>query len=1485
MSFPLSLRGRALSGIAALAVTAGVTAVAVQAVTRTPVVCPPGYVRVADAEREIAPDRLDPALQGPRADFRDVLRNGCIPRSGPESFTDLALRDVQQSSVRTAPFDRVAPGALRAAAEQRRAMMQEPAPVPGNDGQARPYGRGPLIFDDPRFGEGNGTGIIDSTGRIDEFEYDAATNRLFAAIGTGGVWLSEDVGDTWRPITDNMPTTVASSVAYSSAGGPDGTVVVLSGEHTYGGSSYVGIGAYWSDDLGATWNRADGVPDGVLGFAIEVDPANPERVYAATGQGLYRSTDAGRTYVDVVLPTGRCAGDYNTDTCLYANFVTDVVVQEPGGSTEVAGGTVVAAVGWRAGTKENPDGTIQSEGNGVYRSDDGSPGTFARLDGLDAVAGGQERLGRMEFGPATGPEQDHGYLYAILEDAVLFNGGPAIDPLPGGGATGTNPTVLSGVYVSPDFGESWTELADDQELSDTCPVNRSVYCIPGLIEPGAQSWYNMWITPDPTKQVGGVPSRVLFGLEEVWQSRANQIPQNTPLTSFEVIGAYYGGADCLLAATNCGVNREAGVTTTHPDQHHGIMIPGVGEDGEPDGTVRLLVGHDGGLSRQNATQSDDFDQRSWELDQENGLETLLPYSSVWANDGVAYAGLQDNGNMRVDPAEDFAQYETIGADGTFSAVDPANSDYAWESTQNAGYNVTIDGGKTWRPAPMPDDNIRFVNPYVMDPLDSNHLVSGGKVVYETLSGPDTANGEEGTDWIAVFDLGTAPAPDGPPTIDQPEAPNNGLTAVDTRGDVSYVGFCGVCDILNSPFPFRNGIATNVGTDVLPEKGTDKGWHFATAEGLPNRFITSIAIDPLDATQETIYVTLGGYSRRWVPPGSNFDENPELGEGHVYKSTDAGETFTDISGNLPDVPALWVEPRGEQLLLGTDLGAYISSDTEGGDWAVFAPGQLPATPVTSIQLKPDDPNKVLLGLYGRGLWIYEFPEATGVGPEIRRLSGSGRIQTAIAISQDAFESATTVVLARDDEYADALAGAPLAFRENAPMLLTLTEGLNDDVAAEIQRLGATRAVLLGGEGALSPQVEDDLRAAGVTDIERYSGQNRFSTAGAIAGELGGTTVYITKGNDPDRTRGWPDAMSIAPVAAKQQQAILLVETDRIPAETTAALDSLGANKGRIVGGPGAVSTTVETELAQRLELAARVAGPDRFATSVAAAEVGESAGLSAANTWLARGGDFPDALSAGPSVAAAGGVLVLVSERDLEDSPASRTFLEERGCGIEIVRLLGGTVAISQNVADQVTAIFEGCGAGVPDAPDPSPVPGEPIAGPVGPQPEGEVLAGPFGFEADAEEWTVARSGNPTTSWSRGEGGASESTTSFQVAPYNELAGTTLTSPELTSPGGRVFVSWQTRYDVEGGGFDEYVLEFSVDGEEWAPLATFGGQNFGYPEWTGARVTFMTEPGPFFVRYRFYSDEICSSTATTVPGLCARPDGYEGAFVDEIVVER
>ncbi|MEQ1439761.1 hypothetical protein AAG565_10375 [Fontimonas sp. SYSU GA230001] len=903
-------------------------------------------------------DRSAPAPascpQGQRPLRQAGGEQACAGLRNPESPAELlAAKDNRNRRAGAVPD-----GAVRQAVERREAMKSLQAKVAGAAGGWQPYGVGNL--DD-------GYGVMQSA-RVDNFAFDPVAKRLFAAVGSGGIWMSEAVdgdirtlADHWVSVGDRLPSQVNGGVAWTPAGG--GTLIAAGGEAVMGSSGYLGLGAYWSNDLGASWHHAPGVPDGALVFRAATDPGNPNVIYVASSKGLFRSSDAGRSYVNVALPTSaECAGVETLGPCQFTNYVTDVVVRHPGGSTGLtcaaAGCPVLAAVGFRVGNGlAFQDGRPMAPANGLYRSETGEPGSFVRLDvsapDTNSPLGFavQNRIGRIELGQATGENQDHDYVYAIVQDAELFNGGgpfadmldPILDfsPLP-------FPTVFNGLYASADFGRSWVRMADTTEVI-TPDTGSEIALIGGALGSGAgaQAWYNEWIAVDPTRALAGVPTRLGFGLEEVWQNRLTDVPldglsQSGP-SDFSVIGAYWG----LAADPESGFPYPS---TTHPDQHAGLYVP------TGDGGVCLFVGNDGGIFKQCAEAGAEMSQAGWGFGANGGIYALLPYGIGVARDGTVWFGLQDNGSGHIEP-DTRRIYENFGGDGFYAEVDPDNSDIAYTETQNGGLVRTTDRGASSKSIAPSYTKVMFDNWFRMDPLDAQHMVTGAQEIYETAH----AQTVTGSTWVEVFNLGTNPDTGAIRTT----------TTMEVLGEAVYVGGCGDCGVSGNDQGFRNVLATNVGGAEAPQRETAKGWHFATAQGLPNRYITSIAIDPADP--RTIYVTLAGYLSNLRPPGSYLDPNADIGAGNVFKSTDAGEHFVNVSGNLPNVQANSVILRGDQLLLGTDIGAFISADRDGSSWAPLGDG-LPSVPVNMLRLQPGQPDRLFAATFGRGVWTYDLKSA-------------------------------------------------------------------------------------------------------------------------------------------------------------------------------------------------------------------------------------------------------------------------------------------------------------------------------------------------------------------------------------------------------------------------------------------------------------------------------------------------------------------------------
>jgi hypothetical protein len=630
----------------------------------------------------------------------------------------------------------------------------------------------------------------------------------------------------------------------------------------------------------------------------------------------------------------------------------------------------------------------------------------------------------VEVGRVTGGELDHEHLYPPVQDDVLDRDGtPGIDIDTGpNDATEKVPTEFNGIYVSSDFGQTWRLMEDGQGLQN--PATGSslavVFQATGAYGPGVQSWYDQFVAIDPTRQAGGIPTQVLFGLEEVWRNEQTSTPQTGP-SSFRVVGRYFSGRTCLgVEQSPCPVNREdatSETTTTHPDQHAAMWIP------QKDGSSVLLVGNDGGVFAQRVTAGGDVVNSAWgdgaQGSREAYLQTLLPYDAAMAKDGTVWMGLQDNGTAKIADVKDKdgnvtetqRQIATLGGDGFFVGVDPDNANVAYAEYVYGAMSATSDGGKTWAAMSPPITDGQFSNPFAVDAKDPDHILTAGRQVVVTGSGAGTS----ADDWIKVFDLGTVKQrgkADAEPTA---EDPANAMTALALEDANAYIGFCGVCDVLNSTLPFKNGLATNVGGSEPGERYSGKGWHFAAAAGLPNRYITAIAIDPKNP--RTVWVTLGGYSRPWTHPGIDGPAADAAG-GHLYVSTDAGEHFKNFSRGLPNAIANWVTLRRGQPVVATDVGVFryvppakkkakakkkckrASKKCKAAKKkcratkkkaqhkkkkckamkkkarvrrARFEPlgKNLPRVRVSTVRFAAGDPNLLVAATYGRGVWTYRF----------------------------------------------------------------------------------------------------------------------------------------------------------------------------------------------------------------------------------------------------------------------------------------------------------------------------------------------------------------------------------------------------------------------------------------------------------------------------------------------------------------------------------
>lgn len=315
------------------------------------------------------------------------------------------------------------------------------------------------------------------------------------------------------------------------------------------------------------------------------------------------------------------------------------------------------------------------------------------------------------------------------------------------------------------------------------------------------------------------------------------------------------------------------------------------------------------------------------------------------------------------------------------------------------------------------------------------------------------------------------------------------------------------------------------------------------------------------------------------------------------------------------------------------------------------------------------------------------EATGL--YVTPLEGIGRIETAITAARYA-PGSEYVIIATARSFPDALGGSALAGVLEAPILLTEPTVLPDAVATEIDNIGATKAIILGGTGAVSAGVEGSLKTLlGAANVERIGGLNRYETASNIADRVFDEIAVVYENPGPyiafvATGEQFPDALAASSWGSAGSVPFFLVHPGTNPAALVASLQAANVNRIVILGGTGAVPQAIQTATeGAGITTSARLAGLTRYETSAAIAEA-FGVDLTVAVT---TGQDFPDAL-AGGAVLGLYDVPIVLTRPTLLETPA-RGVLEAHADTIEDVFFLGGTGAVSVPVRRDVRVAIAG----------------------------------------------------------------------------------------------------------------------------------------------------------------------------------------------------
>lgn len=457
-----------------------------------------------------------------------------------------------------------------------------------------------------------------------------------------------------------------------------------------------------------------------------------------------------------------------------------------------------------------------------------------------------------------------------------------------------------------------------------------------------------------------------------------------------------------------------------------------------------------------------------------------------------------------------------------------------------------------------------------------------------------------------------------------------------------------------------------------------------------------------------------YGPSAVRPLESPDVGNDIGQAKPIPASPFAGTLNAAGGDIDDVYRIHLTP-GQMLTVTLDSSSpdaemfvdlwapntvTVNSGSDPLAWDDMGGSEDSRYPATLFFVAGSDTD-YFLDVWGFG-GAYTISYTIESAPvDLNRIEGGTRYQTAIKVSQAGWGngSATNIVLATGQNFADALAASPLAGTYDCPILLTPTASLPSEVLTEIHRLrGSAEATVhvVGSAAAVSTSVEDQLTDAGL-EVNRIEGPTRYSTAAAIAMHVKQHEIAMGRTPNPEvfvvNGMNYPDALAVAPYAYREKMPILLVQPWSAPPVTHQVLGDYGATKAFVAGWTPAVSEAVYNGLPVADKQ--RLYGANRYSTMKAVVDYacdphGDGTGADAwvtdkTRVGIATGRNFPDALGGGPLFGKWGAVMLLTEPDDLV--PEADDYILDNAETLETVRVLGSYNAVSDLIFGYVLFSF------------------------------------------------------------------------------------------------------------------------------------------------------------------------------------------------------
>lgn len=363
---------------------------------------------------------------------------------------------------------------------------------------------------------------------------------------------------------------------------------------------------------------------------------------------------------------------------------------------------------------------------------------------------------------------------------------------------------------------------------------------------------------------------------------------------------YHVGFD-MAKTTNGGSSWQAVFNNVHVDQHALAFMPGDG--------AKVFLGNDGGLYT-----SEDAGE-SWSFDESLPITQFYRFYVDPSNDQKLYGGAQDNSTMRTTTGglDDWTIIN--GGDGFQPLVNKDDTEIIYALSQRGNLRRSTNDAASFQTILSgidPNDRNNWDTPIAFDVENNSIIYYGTQRVYRSIN--------DGTTWTAISDDLTSGA-------------STGNLAFGTLTSISV-----------SPLDSDVIYAGSDDGNIWNTQDGGASWTNVSAD-LPNFWVTKVLASRVQP--EVVYATYSGY---------RFGED----EGHVFVSFDFGQTWSDMTNDLPDIPVNDIEDTDFNVIIGTDIGVFVRSDSD--SWIPVG-ANLP--PVVINDLHFDEASGFLYaGTYGR-----------------------------------------------------------------------------------------------------------------------------------------------------------------------------------------------------------------------------------------------------------------------------------------------------------------------------------------------------------------------------------------------------------------------------------------------------------------------------------------------------------------------------------------